>query len=120
MAVMSRRVLLASVCALLATPLAADAQQATKVWRIGLFHVGLDHVPPSLDGLREGLKARGYEEGRNIRLDFRNLADEDAARVTARDFVRDKVDLIVAFEPANRAGRQGRHVDDSHRLSACP
>jgi putative ABC transport system substrate-binding protein len=60
--------------------------------------VGLDHVPPSLDGLREGLKALGYQEGKNIRLDWRNLPDEDAARVTAREFVRDRVDLIVAFE----------------------
>ncbi len=83
---------------ILAAPLATGAQQAGKVWRIGLFHVGLDHVPPSLDGLREGLKALGYEEGKNIRLDWRNLPDEEAARETAREFVRDRVDLIIAFE----------------------
>jgi putative ABC transport system substrate-binding protein len=83
---------------LLAAALAAGAQQAGKMWRIGLFHVGLDHVPPSLDGLRDGLKALGYEEGKNIRLDWRNLVDEDAARITAQMFVRDRVDLIVAFE----------------------
>jgi putative ABC transport system substrate-binding protein len=40
----------------------------------------------------------GYEEGKNIRLDWRNLADEEAARETAKQFVRDRVDLIVAFE----------------------
>ena len=83
---------------LLAAPLAAEAQQAGKVYRIGLFHVGLDHVPPSLGGLREGLKALGYEDGKNIRLDWRNLPDEAAARMTAKEFVRDGVDLIVAFE----------------------
>ncbi len=83
---------------LLLAPLAAEAQQAGKVWRIGLFHVGLDHVPPSLDGLREGLKALGYEEGKNIQLDWRNLPDEEAARETAKEFVRHRVDLIVAFE----------------------
>jgi putative ABC transport system substrate-binding protein len=77
--------------------LAADQAQQ-KVWRVGLFHVGLDHVPPSLDGLRQGLKALGYEEGKTIRLDFRNLADEQAARATAQEFVRTRVDLIVAFE----------------------
>jgi putative tryptophan/tyrosine transport system substrate-binding protein len=80
------------------TPVSAEAQQAGKIWRIGLFHVGLDHVPPSLPGLREGLMALGYEEGKNIRFDWRNLADEDAARTTAQAFVRDRVDLIVAFE----------------------
>ena len=48
---------------MLVAPHAADSQQAGKVYRIAAFHVGLDHVPPSLDGLRDGLKALGYEEG---------------------------------------------------------
>ena len=96
----TRRTLLRAMLAgvALATPLASLAQQQSKVWRICLFHVGLDHVPPSLDGLKEGLKALGYEDGKNIRFDWRNLADEDAARTTAQAFVRDRVDLIVAFE----------------------
>jgi len=79
-------------------PLAAEAQPAAKVPRIGLFHVGLDHDPPGLAPLRESLRRMGYEEGRNIRLDYRNQADEDAARATARAFVRERVDLMVAFE----------------------
>ncbi|MBI4247205.1 MAG: ABC transporter substrate-binding protein [Candidatus Rokubacteria bacterium] len=69
-----------------------------KVWRIGLFHVGLDHVPPSLEPLRQELKALGYQEGKNVRLDWRNLPDEDAARETAKEFARSRVDLVVAFE----------------------
>lgn len=90
---------------------AANAQPAEKVYRIGLCHVGLDHVPPSLDGLREGLKALGYDVGtgvapmvstgmvgKKIRLDWRNLPDEATARETAKAFVQDRVDLIVAFE----------------------
>ena len=79
-------------------PLAAEAQPAAKVPRIGLFHVGLDHDPPGLAPLRESLRRMGYEEGRNIRLDYRNQADEDAARATARAFVRERVDVLVAFE----------------------
>ncbi len=59
----------------------AAAQQPNKVWRIGLFHVGLDHVPPSLEPLKEGLKGLGYVEGKNIRLDWRNLPDAEAAHV---------------------------------------
>ena len=87
-----RHFLMTTLAGALAVPLAAEGQQAGKVFRIGLFHVGLDHVPPSLDGLRAGLNARGYNvgtaavpkvstviEGPNIRLDWRNLADEDAA-----------------------------------------
>lgn len=69
-----------------------------KVHRLGLFHVGLDHVPPSLQALRDGLRELGYQEGTDITLDWRNLPDEEAANATAREFVRDRVDLIVAFE----------------------
>jgi hypothetical protein len=51
---MRRRTFLATVSGgLLTAPLAAGAQEAGKMWRIGLFHVGLDHIPPSLDGLRD-------------------------------------------------------------------
>src|SRR5713226_2606710 len=96
---MERRTFLTVIAGgLLAAPLAAGAQQAGKVYRIGLFHVGLDHVPPALHGLRQGLKDLGYEEGKNLRWDFRNLPDENAAQATAREFVREKVDVIVAFE----------------------
>ena len=79
-------------------PLGAEGQQPLKIPRIGLFHVGLDHDPPGLAPLRESLRRMGYEEGRNIRLDYRNQADEDAARATARAFVRERVDVLVAFE----------------------
>jgi putative ABC transport system substrate-binding protein len=95
---MDRRAFIVTTVAALAAPLTAAAQRAGKVWRIGLFHVGLDHVPPSLEPLRQELKTLGYEEGRNLRLDWRNLADEQAAHEVAREFVRSRVDLIVAFE----------------------
>jgi putative ABC transport system substrate-binding protein len=108
---MDRRGFLLGSLGALVVPLAGEAQQVGRVYRIGLFHVGLDHIPPSLDGLREGLKTLGYDsgtasvsmvssvmEGKTIRLDWRNLADEAAAHETAREFVRQRVDLIVAFE----------------------
>src|SRR5262249_39941254 len=104
----SGRACVTGLGAVLAAASAVEGQQAGKVWRIGLFHVGLDHVPPSLDGLREGLTALGYEEGKNIHFDWHNLADEDAARSTAHAFVRDRVDLIVAFE--NQTMRAARTV----------
>jgi ABC-type uncharacterized transport system substrate-binding protein len=60
--------------------------------------VGLDHIPPWLDVLREELHVRGYEKGKNLHWDWRNLPDEAAARETAQAFVREHVDLVVAFE----------------------
>jgi putative tryptophan/tyrosine transport system substrate-binding protein len=108
---MRRRVLLIVGAAWLANPARSDAQRGDRLYRVGLFHVGTDHAPPSLDGLREGLKALGYDTGvapapiesavitgKNIRLDWRNLSDESAARKTAQAFVADSVDIVVAFE----------------------
>jgi putative tryptophan/tyrosine transport system substrate-binding protein len=119
--VMKRRVFLIGSAAFLVAPRFSLAQQTDKLYRIGLFHVGLDHVPPSLDGLREGLRSLGYDTGtspapitstiitgKNIRLDWRNLPDESAARLTAQAFVRDRVDLVVAFE--NQTVRAAREI----------
>jgi putative ABC transport system substrate-binding protein len=88
---------LLAIC-FLATGSLVEAQQSNKIWRVGLSHVGLDHVPPSLEPLRQELKKLGYEEGKNIQLDWRNLPDEDAANSLAKEWVRNRVDLIVAFE----------------------
>ena len=74
------------------------AQERSTTWHIGLIHVGLDHDPSSLPSLRRTLKDLGYEEGRNLRFDWRNQPDEETAQATAREFVRSRVDLIVAFE----------------------
>ena len=101
-----RRIGLAVILGLVLASVAGEAQQAAKIPRVGLFHVGLDHDPPALAPLRESLRRLGYEEGRNIHLDYRNQADEDAARATARAFVRERVDLMVAFE--NQAVRAAK------------
>lgn len=75
-----------------------QTQASPKVYRLGVFHVGTDHVPPALRGLREGLQALGYVEGQTLELDWRNLEDAAAAAATARQFVNARKDLIVAFE----------------------
>jgi hypothetical protein len=71
----------------LAAPLAAEAQPVGRAYRIGVFHVG-DHIPPGFQTLRDGLESLGYREGKNIHIDFQNLADEDRAMRTAKDFVK--------------------------------
>jgi hypothetical protein len=73
-------VLILALCVMLfALCRPVGAQQPKKVWHIGLFHVGLDHVPPSLQPLQRELKKLGYEEGKNLHFDWRNLPDENAA-----------------------------------------
>jgi putative ABC transport system substrate-binding protein len=73
-------------------------------FRVGVLRVGTDHVPASLDGIREGLRVWGLEDGKNIRLEWRAAEDDAAARAVATQLVADRVDLIVAIEnPAVRA-----------------
>lgn len=114
-ATVTRLLLVVVAASILAAPrtsaLAVEAQQPGKVYRISLFHVGLDHVPPSLDGLRDGLRALGYEEGNNLRLEFHNLPDEAAARVTAAEFARTRPDLVVAFENQTIRAAHGAITD---------
>ena len=61
------------------------------------MHVGTDHVPPSLPSLEARLKELGWINGRNIRLIWRNL-EPDEADGQAKEFVRERVNVIVAFE----------------------
>ncbi|HEY3065765.1 MAG TPA: ABC transporter substrate-binding protein [Methylomirabilota bacterium] len=106
-----RRFMVTSLAGAFLSPRAAAAQPAAKMYRIALFHVGLDHVPPSLEGLRDGLKTLGYEEDKNLRLDFRNLPDEAAARTTAAEFARTRPDLVVAFENQTIRAAHGTITD---------
>ena len=88
--------------------LAVEAQQAGKVYRIGM----LEALPAArnaenLDALRRGLRDRGYVEGRNLVIEYRS-ADGRAERFPdlAAELVRLNVDLIVARgTPAARAAK---------------
>ena len=57
---------------LLAAPLAADAQQAGKVPRIGFLGVSSPSDRPALlDAFRQRLRELGWVEGQNIVIDYR-------------------------------------------------
>jgi putative tryptophan/tyrosine transport system substrate-binding protein len=75
----------------------ADSAAAEPVRRVGLMHVGIDHVPPALKPLKARLAELGWTEGKNIELVFRNL-DPEQAEGQADAFVRERVDVIVSFE----------------------
>jgi putative tryptophan/tyrosine transport system substrate-binding protein len=74
-----------------------DSEAAQSVRRVGLMHVGTDHIPPALEPLKARLAELGWTEGKNIELIFRNLEPEQAAG-QAKVFVAQRVDVIVAFE----------------------
>src|SRR3954463_11878532 len=77
---------------------ASAALPQDKVWRIGLFHVGLDHEPPSLPTLRRALHDLGYIEGKNLRFDWQKKGKEEEAHAPAGAFVRGRFYLIVVLE----------------------
>lgn len=103
---MRSKLVLCLAAVLLAAAAGVSAQAPVHVFKVGLFHVGLDHDPPALAPLRENLRRLGYEDGKNIHLDYRNQANEDAAHATARAFRQERVDLIIAFE--NQAVRAAK------------
>jgi len=97
-----RRIGLAVVVALLSfVPLAAGAQQAEKIPRIGIL-VGGSASSDSvrIEAFRQGLRELGYVEGKTIVLDFR-YADGNPDRLggLAVTLARLKVDVIVSAGP---------------------
>jgi len=81
---------------LLAAPFAAEAQSAGKVYRIGFLRAG---PPPRsyVEGFQQGLRARGYIDGRNVVIEYRSTdgSYEDLPHFAA-ELVRLKVDIILA------------------------
>src|SRR5262245_16283745 len=83
---------------LLVAPLAADAQQAGKVPRIGFLSLTSPSDRPSLLGaFRQRLRELGWVEGQNIVIDYRYAEGRvDRLPDLATELVGLKVDLIVA------------------------
>jgi putative ABC transport system substrate-binding protein len=94
---------------LLAAPLAAEAQQTGKLWRIGYLDQGSTAGSrPYVDGLRQGLRDLGWVEGRNIAVEARFAEGKTEQLPTlAAELVRLKMDLIVtSTTPAALAAKQ--------------
>jgi len=80
---------------LFALCMSAEAQQP-KVYRIGAIHQG-GPIKAVVDGLRDGLKQSGLEEGKHYALDIRDAkGDIKAVEEAAKNLEREKVNLIYA------------------------
>jgi putative ABC transport system substrate-binding protein len=94
---------------LLALPVAARAQQATKIPRIGFL--GATTLPATsarIEAFRHGLRELGYIEGKNIVIEYR-WAEGKIERLPdlAAELVRLKVDVIVTSSAApTRAAKE--------------
>jgi len=88
----------------LATPLAAEAQQAEKIYRVGLIFVssrvsemaGPEPIVPTARAFLRALRDLGYVEGRNLVLERRSLEGrvERASEVVA-ELISLRVDVFV-------------------------
>src|SRR5712691_5157250 len=68
-----RRTFLAGTGAVIvAAPLAAEAQQAAKIPRIGYLVTNLAAGPQLPKAFRQGLRDLGYVEGRNVVIEYRD------------------------------------------------
>jgi putative tryptophan/tyrosine transport system substrate-binding protein len=103
-AVMERRTFLAIASgSLLTMPLAAEAQQAAKVYRIGELREGR---APFSYALADALRGLGLVEGQNLKFERRYADRGDQHPALAIELVRLKVDLIVTGgTPAAKAAK---------------
>jgi putative ABC transport system substrate-binding protein len=94
---MNRRAFVTGLGAVLAAPLAAEAQQTPNVHRVGVIvTAGSNQATHLYKALSEGLRDLGFVAGRNVAFEAR-FADGRQERMPtlAAELVRLKVDVIV-------------------------
>ena len=84
--------------AIAASPLAVSAQQAERVFRVGVLSAGASGSNPELDAVsRDAFRRLGWIEGQNITFERRYAENHpDRLPELAAELVRLKVDLIMA------------------------
>jgi putative ABC transport system substrate-binding protein len=104
---MSKKGFCLALCALLlALSFPTEAQQQTKIPRIG--YLGSVSSSPRVATFRQGLRELGYVEGKNIIIEWRHHEGKvDRLPTLAAELVRLKVDIIItAGAPAARAAKE--------------
>ncbi len=106
---MDRRTFLATFAGgFLAVPLAAEAQQVGKVYRVGFLGLTtpIDYAT-NLKAFRQGLRDLGYEEGGNILIDYRWAQGRvERLPALAAELVRLNPDVLVTHARGVGAAQQ--------------
>ncbi len=80
---------------ILAAPLAASAQQAAKVARMGFLTLNLAPNPHLREAFLQGLRDLGYVEGRNVVIEYRDAGGKsERLAALAAELVALRVDVI--------------------------
>jgi len=86
--------------ALLTLPLAVDAQQTAKIWRIGWLGLDSSMQATRIVALESGLRDLGYVEGKNISIERRWAEGRfDRLPELANELVAAHVDVFVTASP---------------------
>src|SRR5229473_3041435 len=95
---MERRTFMAMLTGgIVVAPLAAEAQQAAKVARIGWLGANLAPNAHLKEAFLQGLRDLGYVEGRNLVIEYRDAEGKvERLPALAAELVALKVDVIVA------------------------
>jgi putative tryptophan/tyrosine transport system substrate-binding protein len=104
-----RREFIAALGGAAVWPLAARAQQADRVRRIGvLMHLPADdpEVQARIAAFLQGLQELGWTIGGNVRIDYRWAADNAERRRYAAELVALAPDIILAFASPSVAALQ--------------
>jgi putative ABC transport system substrate-binding protein len=100
---MTKKIILLALCSLLLAPCSTvEAQQPTKIPRIGYLSASsASEVSFRTEPFRQGLRELGYVEGKNIVIEYRYAEGKlDRLPALAADLVRLKVDIIVTAGPS--------------------
>src|SRR6266567_3886373 len=104
---MRRRDFIAGFAGAAMWPLAARAQQAERVHRIGVLTAGGLNTPITQAAFREELAKLGWVEGRSLRIDFR-ASDPGRLATDAEELVNLRPEVIFAFTGAAARAAQLR------------
>src|SRR5882724_718052 len=105
---MERRTFMAMLTGIVVAPFGAEAQQAAKGPRIGFLAFNLAASPVPAEAFRQGLRALGYVEDRNLVIEYRDAEGKlERLPALAAELVALKVDVIMApSTPAALAAKQ--------------
>jgi putative ABC transport system substrate-binding protein len=93
-----RRAFLVGLSGAAAWPLAAGAQQGTRMRRIGVLLFGTPETDPNVGAFLRGLRELGYVESQNILIEYRYAEGKpDRLRGLAAELVTIEPDLIFAL-----------------------
>jgi putative ABC transport system substrate-binding protein len=87
------------IAALGLVPLPGDAQEARRVYRIGVVNEAFAATHPTVEGLKAGLREAGLAEGRDVTFDIRfTEGDAQGSPPAVAALLKAGVDLIVTSQ----------------------